>query len=127
MSSMLDAVRFNDQGLVGAVVQDFTTGEVLMFAWMNRDALERTIAEKRAWYWSRSRGKLWLKGESSGHVQTVRDIRLDCDGDAILIRVDQAGGACHTGFRSCFYRKESDGSWREEGVAVFSPDAVYKK
>ncbi len=126
-SNLLEAVRFNAEGLVGVTIQDYQTKEVLMFAWMNREALERTLAEKRAWYWSRSRQKLWLKGESSGHVQKVHEVRLDCDGDAILLLVEQVGGACHTGFRSCFYRKATDSGWIEDGEKVFDPSAVYEK
>ncbi len=127
MDNLLSAVKFDDRGLIAAVVQDARTGEVLMVAWMNREALERTLKEKRAWYWSRSRQKLWLKGESSGHVQKVHEIRLDCDGDAVVLRVEQEGGACHTGYRSCFYRKAADTGWIEDGERVFDPDAVYKR
>jgi len=126
-SSLLEAVRFNQDGLVGVTIQDYQTKEVLMFAWMNHEALERTLTEKRAWYWSRSRQKLWLKGESSGHVQKVHEVRLDCDGDAILLMVEQLGGACHTGYRSCFYRKATDSGWCEDGEKVFDPSAVYEK
>ncbi|AXA35560.1 MAG: phosphoribosyl-AMP cyclohydrolase [Candidatus Hydrogenedentota bacterium] len=126
-SNLFEAVRFNADGLVGVTIQDYQTKEVLMFAWMNREALERTLVEKRAWYWSRSRQKLWLKGESSGHVQKVHEVRLDCDGDAILLLVEQVGGACHTGFRSCFYRKATDSGWIEDGEKVFDPSAVYEK
>ena len=122
---LLDKVKFDDQGLVGAIVQDHATGEVLMFAWMNRESLGLTLREKRAWYWSRSRGKLWLKGETSGHVQKVHEVRTDCDMDAVLIRVEQVGGACHTGYRSCFYRKEADGAWVEDGDKVFSAEKTY--
>jgi phosphoribosyl-AMP cyclohydrolase len=126
MREMVDQVKFDANGLVGAIVQDAETREVLMFAWMNREALELTLKEQRAWYWSRSRGKLWLKGETSGHVQQVRDVRLDCDADAVLLLVDQVGGACHTGYRSCFYRTARDGEWREAGEKVFSAEDVYK-
>lgn len=123
---LLEAIKFDDRGLIAAIVQDNETGEVLMVAWMNRDALKRTLEEGRAWYWSRSRQKLWLKGESSGHVQTVKEVRLDCDGDAVVLKVIQQGGACHTGYRSCFYRKASEDGWVEEGQQVFDPDSVYK-
>ncbi|MCX7718082.1 MAG: phosphoribosyl-AMP cyclohydrolase [Candidatus Sumerlaeaceae bacterium] len=125
MDDLLAAVKFNDQGLVGAVVQDAQTREVLMFAWMNREALRLTLAERRAWYYSRSRSKLWLKGESSGHTQKVLSVRLDCDGDAILLEVEQTGGACHTGYQSCFYRRAEPGGWVEDGVKIFDPDRVY--
>ncbi len=109
--------------LVPAIAQDAKTGEVLMLAYMNQEALDRTVATGKAHYWSRSRKKLWLKGESSGHVQTVTDIRIDCDEDAILLLVEQTGGACHMGYRSCFYRT-LDGE--VIGEKVFEPDEVYK-
>lgn len=125
MDDLLAAVRFNDQGLVGVVVQDTHSREVLMFAWMNREALTRTLTEHRAWYYSRSRSKLWLKGESSGHTQKVLSVRLDCDGDAILLEVEQTGGACHTGYQSCFYRRAEQAGWVEDGVKVFDPGKVY--
>lgn len=127
MNDLLSQVKFDEKGLVGAVVQDAATGEVLMFAWMNRESLELTLQERRAWYWSRSRQELWLKGKTSGHTQKVLDVRLDCDGDAILLQVEQAGGACHTGHRSCFYRSADEGRWREDGEKVFSAEEVYRK
>lgn len=122
---LIEQVKFDEKGLVGAIVQDHQTGEVLMFAWMNTEALEKTLLEKRACYWSRSRKKLWIKGESSGHTQKVLDVRLDCDGDAILLTVDQQGGACHTGHRSCFYRTAEGDRWREDSQPVFDADSVY--
>jgi phosphoribosyl-AMP cyclohydrolase len=125
--SLLQSVKFDDRGLIAAIAQDWKTGEVLMLAWMNKEALELTLKEKRAWYWSRSREKLWLKGESSGHVQKVHEVRLDCDGDAVLLRVEQEGGACHTGYRSCFYRKADNSTWVEDGTKVFDPNSVYTK
>jgi phosphoribosyl-AMP cyclohydrolase len=97
-------VAFDDRGLVPAIVQDAENGDVLMMAWMNRESLERTIADGRTWFWSRSRQELWAKGETSGHVQHVEEIRVDCDSDTLLVRVHQVGAACHTGERSCFYR-----------------------
>jgi phosphoribosyl-AMP cyclohydrolase len=100
----VDAVAFDDRGLVPAVVQDVSTDDVLMLAWMSRESLERTLAERRTWFWSRSRQELWPKGETSGHVQHVEEVRLDCDGDALLVRVHQVGAACHTGAWSCFVR-----------------------
>ena len=109
--------------LVPTIAQDTKTGEVLMLAYMNQEALDRTVAPGKAHYWRRSRKKLWLKGESSGHVQTVTDIRIDCDEDAILLLVEQNGGACHMGYRSCFYRT-LDGE--VVGEKVFEPDEVYK-
>ena len=101
---MIDQINFDDRGLVPAVVQDADGGDVLMVAWMNREALERTLAERRTWFFSRSRQELWPKGETSGHVQHVEEVRIDCDEDTLLIRVHQQGAACHTGNRSCFYR-----------------------
>ena len=102
---VLDAVRFGADGLVPAIVQERSTGEVLMLAWMDEEALRRTLATGRTWFWSRSRGELWCKGETSGDRQWVRDVRLDCDGDTVLVRVEQEGsGACHTGARTCFFR-----------------------
>ena len=109
--------------LVPAIVQDAESGEVLMLAYMNREALAKTLETGKAHYWSRSRGKLWLKGESSGHFQKVVEARIDCDQDAILLKVRQEGGACHTGYRSCFYR-DLDGE--VVGEQVFDPDEVYR-
>ncbi len=109
-------------GLVPAIAQDAATGEVLMLAYMNEEALELTRKTGKAHYWSRSRNKLWLKGESSGHYQIVKDIRIDCDEDAVLLLVEQEGGACHTGYRSCFYRT-LDG--KVVGEKVFEPEDVY--
>ena len=103
--------KFNADGLIAAITQDAETGEVLMLAWMNAEALSATLATKRATYWSRSRGELWVKGETSGHIQEVVEVRVDCDQDAVLLKVNQTGGACHTGRASCFYRIVSfDGS-----------------
>ena len=101
----LDEVRFDDRGLVPAVVQDVENGDVLMMAWMNRASLERTLEERRTVFWSRSRQELWRKGDTSGHVQHVEEVRLDCDGDVLLVRVHQVGTACHTGERTCFFRR----------------------
>ncbi len=116
------------QGLLPAIVQDVATGKVLMLAYMNEQAWERTVETSRAHYWSRSRQKLWAKGEQSGHIQKVRDIYLDCDLDTILLKVEQVGGAaCHTGHESCFYRKYVNGTLQEEGSPVFDPKEVYKK
>jgi len=106
----LDSVAFGTDGLLPAIVQDAATGEVLMLAYMNRQALEKTLETGKSHFWSRSRQALWRKGETSGHVQTAKEIRLDCDGDALLLKVDQTGAACHTGARSCFYRRvQGDG------------------
>ena len=101
----LDGVRFDDSGLVPAVVQDVESGDVLMMAWMNRASLERTLEERRTVFWSRSRQELWRKGDTSGNVQHVEEVRLDCDGDVLLVRVHQVGAACHTGERTCFFRR----------------------
>ena len=97
--------KFNSDGLIPAIVQDWKTGQVLMLAYMNKEAIEKTLADKKAWYWSRSRQKFWLKGETSGHFQHIKDFYYDCDQDAILIKVEQIGPACHTGEQSCFFRK----------------------
>ncbi len=124
LSSMIDLFPGEGQAdrLIPAIAQDVKTREVLMLAYMNAEALEKTIETGRAHYWSRSRKKLWLKGESSGHVQMVREIRIDCDQDAVLLLIDQEGGACHTGYRSCFYRNiEGD----VVGEKVFEPEDVY--
>jgi phosphoribosyl-AMP cyclohydrolase len=101
----LDEIRFDDRGLVPAVVQDVENGDVLMMAWMNRASLERTLEERRTVFWSRSRQELWSKGDTSGHVQHVEEVRVDCDGDVLLVRVHQVGAACHTGERTCFFRR----------------------
>lgn len=105
IDAVLNALPFNGDGLIAAVAQQFDSGEVLMLAWMNRAALEETLATGRTCYWSRSRQALWRKGDTSGSIQVVREVRLDCDGDALLLLVDQSGGACHTSRRSCFYHQ----------------------
>ena len=110
--SWLDAVKWDDNGLVAAIAQDVTTLEVLMLAWMNRESLQLTLSTGHAHYWSRSRQALWKKGETSGHIQHVKEFRLDCDGDAILMKIEQTGGiACHTGRRRCFFNLLDDGRW----------------
>ena len=109
--SVYDKIKFNSEGLVPAIVQDKNTGRVLMMAWMNRASLESTVATGKTHFWSRSRQKFWMKGESSGNVQTVKDIAFDCDGDTLLIQVEQVGAACHEGYRSCFFR-----SFAEQGA-----------
>jgi phosphoribosyl-ATP pyrophosphohydrolase/phosphoribosyl-AMP cyclohydrolase len=122
----LDQVKWDARGLVPAIAQDAHTGRVLMFAWMNRDALEETVRRGEAVYWSRSRQRLWHKGEESGHVQTVRDIRLDCDGDVILLQVEQAGGiACHTGRESCFFNRLENGRWEVADPVRKDPQRIY--
>ena len=126
---MLDAVAFNEAGLIPAIAQDASTKSILMVAWMNAEALQETVETKRAVYFSRSRKRLWRKGEESGHVQHVKEIRLDCDGDVILMQVEQVGGiACHTGREHCFYRKLDDnGVWQETEAVIKSPDDIYGK
>jgi phosphoribosyl-AMP cyclohydrolase len=115
-------------GLLPAIVQDDETGDVLMLAYMNREAWLNMLKTGKATFWSRSRNALWLKGETSGHVQIVREIRIDCDNDSILLKVDQIGGAaCHTGHRSCFYRRRVNDAFEETGVKIFDPEDVYKK
>ena len=124
----LKEVPWNEQGLIPVVTQEFTTGRVLTLAWMNREALTLTAEKGEAVYWSRSRKKLWRKGEESGHTQKVRELRLDCDSDAILLRVDQVGGiACHTGRESCFFRKLENGRWVTTDPVLKDPAAIYKK
>ena len=119
-------VRFDANGLVPAIVEDAKTHEVLMMAYMNRESLLKTLETKKAHFYSRSRGKLWLKGESSGHVQKVKRVALDCDGDTLLLSVDQTGGACHAGYRTCFFRKISPGrEWKVSGRRLFDPEKVY--
>ena len=124
----LDAVNWDARGLAPVVTQDAASGRVLTLAWMNRDALGETIRRGEAVYWSRSRAKLWRKGEESGHVQKVVEVRLDCDADAILLRVEQVGGiACHTGRERCFYLKLDDGRWVETDPVLKDPAEIYAK
>ena len=124
--SAVDEPAWNDQGLVSAVVQDAASGEVLMVAWMNREALSETLRRGEAVFWSRSRGQLWHKGERSGHVQRVRELRLDCDGDTLLLKVEQIGGiACHTGRLSCFFRRLEGGVWRASEPVLKDPERIY--
>lgn len=119
--------KVGDQNLVIAIAQDYKTSEVLMVAYMNEEALKKTIETKKAHYWSTSRQKLWLKGESSGNFQHVEEILVDCDEDAVLIKVSQKGGACHEGYESCFFRKVVDDKLEIVGNKVFNPDEVYDK
>ncbi|MCG5494330.1 phosphoribosyl-AMP cyclohydrolase [Ectothiorhodospira variabilis] len=122
----LDIIRWNDQGLIPVIAQEKGTGQILMMAWMNREALAQTLEKREAVYWSRSRGRLWHKGESSGHVQVVHDIRLDCDYDALLLSVEQKGGiACHTGRHHCFFNQYRDGQWVDVDPVLKDPDAIY--
>lgn len=124
----LDLVAWNEDGLVPAIAQEAFTNRVLMVAWMNREALSQTVALGRAVYWSRSRRRLWPKGEESGHVQKLVDVRLDCDADVVLLTVEQVGGiACHTGRHNCFFRRLEGGEWVEVDPVVKSPEEIYRK
>jgi len=130
MDAQLQGLKFDSQGLIPAIVQDHATHEVLMMAWMNATSLAKTIETGKTHFFSRSRNKLWLKGESSGHVQHVKSIRTDCDQDVLLIAVEQIGAACHEGYASCFFRERDTGEgngWKVVGKKVFEPDSVYKK
>ncbi len=126
----LDAIRWDKDGLVPVIAQEKSTGDVLMFAWMNREALKKTVALGRAVYFSRSRQKLWFKGEESGHVQTVHDVRLDCDNDVILLSITQTGHepgiACHTGRHSCFYQSLQNGQWQAVEPVLKDPHSIYR-
>lgn len=125
-TAWLEAIKWDADELVPAIAQDATSGKVLMMAWMNRESMQLTVKEGRAVYWSRSRQKLWRKGEVSGHVQKVKDMRLDCDADVILLSVEQLGGiACHTGRERCFYRQLQDGEWVETDAVLEDPDNIY--
>lgn len=127
---VLDTVKYDSHGLIPAIAQDDVTGEILMMAWMNRESLEETVKTNRAVYFSRSRNKLWRKGEESGNYQEVKSIHTDCDADVILLRINQIGGAaCHTGHRTCFFREvvEEGNSFKERSDIVFDPKTVYKK
>jgi len=127
-NDLLKSLKFGPDGLIPAIAQDAASGEVLMVAWMNPESFARTVETGEAHYWSRSRKKLWHKGEESGNVQKVREIRTDCDKDVLLLEVEQIGGAaCHTGFRSCFSWVLRKGQWAEDGVKVFEPHEKYKK
>ena len=124
--SYLDDISWNSNGLVPAIAQGADTGVILMMAWMNREALELTVIENRAIYWSRSRQKLWRKGEESGHVQHLIELRLDCDSDVIMMKVNQVGDiACHTGRQSCFYRVFKDGEWQAVDKVLKDPKDIY--
>lgn len=125
-NNWLEDVKWDDKGLVTAIAQDAATQRVLMVAWMNRESLALTAATGVAHYWSRSRNRLWKKGEESGHLQTVKELRLDCDGDVIVMQIEQAGGiACHTGRESCFYRRFENGGWVVTDAVLKDPDAIY--
>jgi phosphoribosyl-AMP cyclohydrolase len=124
----LDDIKWTTDGLVPAIAQDAASGKVLMLAWMNRESLQLSVDEGRAIYWSRSRQKLWRKGEESGNVQKIKDIRLDCDNDVILLSVEQIGGiACHTGRERCFYQQLQNGQWVDVEPVLKDPSTMYKK
>lgn len=123
----LDALKWDEHGLIPAIAQDAESGEVLMFAWMNRESLVLTVETGNAVYWSRSRGRLWRKGEESGHTQKVKEVRADCDSDVILLKIEQIGGiACHTGRRSCFFNRLDTAEWRDVEPVLKNPKEIYK-
>jgi len=125
--SWLDDVSWDADGLVPVIAQEHDTGDVVMFAWMNREALQLSVETNQAVYWSRSRNRLWRKGEESGHVQKIHEIRLDCDEDVILIKIEQVGGiACHTGRHSCFFKRLDNGSWVVDQPVIKNPEDIYK-
>lgn len=127
-STFSQQLKLNDQGLIPAIAQDWKTGEVLMLAWMNREAVELSVREGRAVYWSRSRQALWRKGEESGHIQHLKELRLDCDADTLLLKVEQIGGiACHTGRRSCFYQRLEENSWSVTDDILRPAEEIYRK
>jgi phosphoribosyl-AMP cyclohydrolase len=127
MTDWIDKLEWNSEGLVPAIAQDYQTGEVLMLAWMNREALQLSSEQGRAVYWSRSRQKLWFKGEESGHIQQLHEIRVDCDADVVLMQVEQIGGiACHTGRRRCFFRVLKDREWQIDEEIIKNPDEIYR-
>jgi phosphoribosyl-AMP cyclohydrolase len=124
----IDDLKWDDKGLIPAIAQDFETSKVLMVAWMNKESLLLTIKEQRAIYWSRSRSRLWRKGEESGHVQKLHELRLDCDKDVFLLSVEQVGSiACHTGRLSCFYSVLKDGQWVVDEPVIKNPETIYEK
>lgn len=127
MSNWLDEIKWDSNGLIPAIAQDYKTGRVLMVAWLNRESLELTVKEQRAIYWSRSRQKLWRKGEESGHIQKLYEVRIDCDADVIILHVEQIGDiACHTGRHSCFYRVLTDGQWQAVESVIKDPHDIYQ-
>lgn len=128
MKKIIDSLKFDQQGLIPAIIQDYKTNEVLMVAYMNKASLEKTLKKKKTYFWSRSRRKLWLKGETSGHIQKVRQVLLDCDKDTLVFKVEQRGGACHIGYRSCFYREIDLKNKRVAAIGkkVFNEKKIYK-
>src|SRR6516162_8816176 len=125
--SFYEKLKFDSNGLIPAIIQEQKTGRVLMFAWMNRASLESTIATGKTHFWSRSRQKFWMKGEESGHVQVVKDIAFDCDGDVLLIQVEQTGAACHEGYKSCFFRSVDKDGFKITETQLQKPEEIYKK
>jgi phosphoribosyl-AMP cyclohydrolase len=126
--SFYDKLKFNPDGLIPAIVQDHTTGRVLMMAWMNRASLEKTVETGKTHFWSRSRQKFWMKGEESGHTQSVKDIAFDCDGDTLLVQVEQTGPACHEGYRSCFFQSvEGASAYKTTEPQLIPPEQIYRK
>lgn len=125
IDTVVESLKYNDDGLVPAIAQQHDTGEVLMMAWMNETSVRETLETGKVCYWSRSRGKLWRKGESSGQVQTLKELRWDCDADTLLLQVDQAGVACHTGRRNCFYNAVRDGEVKKIAEVEIDPDKLY--
>jgi phosphoribosyl-AMP cyclohydrolase len=123
----IDSLKYNDKGLIPAIIQDYQNGQVLMMAYMNKISLQKTLETGLCHYWSRSRQELWLKGGTSGHVQEVKEIFFDCDNDCLLFKVEQKVAACHTGMRSCFYRRFEEGQVKEVGEKIFEPEKVYKQ
>ena len=127
MSNWLDEIKWDNDGLIPAIAQDFSTDRILMVAWLNRESLALTVKEQRAIYWSRSRQKLWRKGEESGHIQKLHEVRIDCDADVIILRVEQIGNiACHTGRHSCFYRVLKDEQWQTVEPVIKDPHDIYQ-
>jgi phosphoribosyl-AMP cyclohydrolase len=126
IEKILDQIKFDEKGLVPAIMQDAKNGEILMFAFMNRESLKKTLQTGLATYWSRSRNSLWIKGETSGHTQEVREVYFDCDHDCLLFKIQQNVAACHTGYRSCFFNKIEDGKVVTVGEKVFEEEKVYK-
>ena len=124
---LIEQVKFDKNGLVPVVIQDFKTLQVLMVGYMNKESLETTLKTGKTCFWSRSREKLWIKGETSGHIQKVKDILIDCDNDTLLIKVEQIGGACHMGYRTCFYRKYNKDGLTVVEKKLFDPEKIYKK
>jgi len=127
LMKLTEQVKFNKNGLVPVIIQDFKTLQVLMVGYMNKESLKTTLKTGRTCFWSRSRGKLWIKGETSGHIQKVKEILIDCDKDTLLIKVEQIGGACHMGYRTCFYRKYDKDGFTVVEKKLFDPEKIYKK